>query len=340
MGCRCKAWHRFGDHLVLAFQFALDESSEAGLRRIADEQISKILIRLTGRRSSPSIVHGSRKALKRLRALFKLVRSGLPKRTYNLEYGVIRDAGRALSGVRDLEVLPLTLASLSASRSKIDDAAVEAVRLAIERAAAANGMSELQRVDMGELVQDLESARLRYAELSLSEPTFRVLQQGAAAGLRKLGKQYRLAVESNEEEAYHDWRKSAQLHWRHMRLLLECWPRLMTARIAVGKGLAGVLGHDHDLSVLAEFISKIPTSRLRAARRKALLEAICDRQQFLRAEARAYAGVLLSDEPAVFAASLSGYREARLQAAELQAPLCDVFELPIATTCRNPLARD
>lgn len=311
----------------MAYRFALDETPQAGLRRIADEQAVKIIRRLRADNQGAATIHESRKALKRIRALLKLARGGLGKQVYAREYGVARDIARSLSGPRDLDVLPVTLASLPTKGRR--RAATDKVRAAIERARdEAAGITDRAQV-LAAAIDDLEAARKRYAKLRVTGNADAVLANGAAAGLEALRRQCDRAVASGEDEDYHDWRKSAQLHWRHLRLLSESWPAMIEARIAVAQGLASVLGHDHDLTVLGDFIKTIPSSGLRAAGRKALLGDIRARQLALRAEARAAAQVLTIDRPKRFAKRLLTYRAARIAFEALEEPYSDVFVPPL-----------
>ncbi len=50
-------------------------------------------------------VHAARKDLKKLRALLRLARAGLGEETFVRENTALRDAGRALSAMRDAQVL-------------------------------------------------------------------------------------------------------------------------------------------------------------------------------------------------------------------------------------------
>ena len=310
----------------MAYRFALDETPQAGLRRIADEQAAKILKRLAADDQGAAAIHESRKALKRIRALLKLVRVGLGKQVYQREYGVARAVARSLSGPRDFDVMPVTLASLATKGRR--RSAAERVHAAIERARAeAAGLADRSQV-VAAAIDDLQAARARYAKLRIAGNAEAVLAQGAAAGLSMLRRQCKQAVASGVDEDYHDWRKSAQLHWRHLRLLSESWPALIEARIAVAQSLADVLGHDHDLTVLADFVETIPAKELKAAARKALLGDIRARQLALRAEARAQARVLTIDRPKRFAARVLTYRAARIEFAELEQPQSAAFAPP------------
>jgi CHAD domain-containing protein len=312
----------------LAFVFKPGEAAQTGLRRIADEQVSKALARMKSDRGGEETVHECRKALKRLKSLFKLVRRGLGKSLYRREYSAVRDIGRSLSSVRDFEVMPNTLALLAATAGTTDPETVGRLQRIIARKHARLS----KQTDRAEMLVDaigaLEAARRRYRVLKLREDTFEMLADGAAAGLKTLHRQHAIALASGEDEDYHEWRKSAQLHWRHLRLMTNVWPELIGARLKATKALAMVLGHDHDLAVLLNFVAALPSSSLKAANRKALIANIRERQLELRAEARAYAGLLVADEPDAFAARLEAYHAARGMISQLTSPMCTIDPPP------------
>lgn len=67
-------------------------------------------------------------------ALLKLVRKGLAKQHRRPEYKTVRDARRLLSGARDCEVTPKTLAWLVAGSIMVDKVAVRQIDPAFARA--------------------------------------------------------------------------------------------------------------------------------------------------------------------------------------------------------------
>jgi len=308
----------------LAYRFGLDESAESGLRRIAGEQVSKALKQLRNDQGEAKTIHESRKALKRLKALLNLVHSGLGKATFKVEYGTARDVGRSLSILRDLEVMPATIAALRATSNPKVSEAEASILAAIDRAQG-EADEQMHRGEMlSEAVDTLTQAQPRLAALTLRTDSFDTLAKGAASSLRRLRNEHDTAVASSDAELYHEWRKSAQLHWRHLKLLSEAWPDLVSARIRVVRALAGVLGLDHDLAVLSEFVDNMPKSRLSQSCRHAVTQSALTRQLALRAEARAYARLLFADKPKRFAAKLTTYHNARRQISELTDPLCNL----------------
>ena len=319
----------------MGYRFELDESPQAGLRRIVAEETAQIVARLTTDADYETAIHDSRKRLKRLKALFKLVRRALPKDVYAEEYGLVRDIGRALSSVRDFHVMPTTLVTLCAASDADEPAtAIEPAVASQVQAAIAAAHAELidgstnEHEQLPALAGRLVEARSRHAELELDDDAFEVLALGTAHGLRMLRRQHKVALAVDSDEAYHDWRKSAQLHWRQLRLLREIWPAQIGVRVAATKSLAFTLGHDHDLSVLAHFIDALPAAQLAPDQRCHVVAMIAARQQLLRREARAYAGLLVGDGPYDFARRLQAMHTSRKRIAELSAPLCALYASP------------
>jgi CHAD domain-containing protein len=98
-------------------QFALlpSEGLAVGLERIALGQLDlaiEMLATEDGQTLTESAVHEARKALKRLRALIRLLEDELGGQVFARENAVLREAGRRLSAARDAEVTVATLEDL------------------------------------------------------------------------------------------------------------------------------------------------------------------------------------------------------------------------------------
>src|SRR5262249_28083071 len=86
-----------------------------GLKRIALGQLDlaiEMLATEDGQTLSESAVHEARKALKRLRALIRLLEDELGEQLFARENAVLREAGRRLSAARDAEGMVATLEDL------------------------------------------------------------------------------------------------------------------------------------------------------------------------------------------------------------------------------------
>ena len=136
-------------------RFALlrDETAASGYRRIALGQLDLAIELLGGESSTPpeKAVHETRKALKRLRALMRLLEGELGIKRADRERAVLRDAAARLAGARDAEVMVSTL-----------DALVERHPRKLGR-----------RRDVMELREDLERERMRAGARTLGDAVAR-----------------------------------------------------------------------------------------------------------------------------------------------------------------------
>jgi CHAD domain-containing protein len=74
-----------------------------GLRRACCQHARKALACVNETHHAEA-VHDARKEIKKLRALFRLMRAGLPKSTYRRAADAMRLAGKPLNDVRDARV--------------------------------------------------------------------------------------------------------------------------------------------------------------------------------------------------------------------------------------------
>jgi CHAD domain-containing protein len=106
-----------GERRARSRRFALlgEERVGEGLRQIALGQLELAIESLEGRDctlSAQERVHEARKALKRLRALIRLVKDEIGEQDYARESAVVRTTGKRLAQARDSEVLLHTLDDL------------------------------------------------------------------------------------------------------------------------------------------------------------------------------------------------------------------------------------
>ncbi|HEY3864957.1 MAG TPA: CHAD domain-containing protein [Solirubrobacteraceae bacterium] len=263
------------------------------LRRMALGQLD-LAIELLGGESAggwtldKKAIHDTRKALKRLRALVRLLRAELGEREYKREYAILRDAARRLAGARDAEVMVGTLDALLERHPRKLGRRPQLIelrkRLLAERVAAERKTRE-DRATRCELLRELGGLRERARQWSLPE------RPGIALVERDLRRIYREGRERKRRvargrggaRAMHEWRKRV----KDLRYAAEILDRRPLARRA--DGLAELLGEEHDLVVLAGLLprpGRAPFKGKRGRRaRKALLKRIARRRRRLRKRA-------------------------------------------------------
>src|SRR3954451_4194295 len=96
----------------MAYRLALGGELAATVRAAAREQLDAAADGLAQGEDPVEAVHAARKRLKRTRSLLRLVGPGMRARDYRARNTTLRDAGRALSGARDADVMVETVDKL------------------------------------------------------------------------------------------------------------------------------------------------------------------------------------------------------------------------------------
>ena len=269
----------------MAFRFKLAEPFEEGCKRIAREQIERAQSQLKETGDPVVAVHETRKSLKRLRALLRLIRPALGEEAYRAENAQVREIGRLLSSARDRAVLIETVAKLEALPGVGRKSLCQAVRDVLN---GSNGGESpmVEAAAMKQAQSHLAEAGKRVGRLRLAGKGFEVIGPGLEAGYRKARRAFHAAYVEHTDESFHEWRKGTQQHWRHMALLSRAWIDCMAARVAEARRLSQVLGDDHDLALLTAFIRSERASGI-GAERAAMVEKLAhQRQKELRALAQ------------------------------------------------------
>src|ERR1039458_4213727 len=140
---------------------------------LAIEQLEGVDGPADGRKPAERAVHETRKSLKRLRALLRLLEDELGERAFARESALLRDAGRRLARARDSEVMVNTLDDLIArgpgKLARRRGVRRLRARLLAEREAAAEAMLA-DHVMRARVLGDLRMLRARVAEWRLPDP--------------------------------------------------------------------------------------------------------------------------------------------------------------------------
>ncbi len=325
----------------MAFRFRLAETFEEGCQRIAREQIERAQAQLKGPDDPIVAVHETRKSLKRLRALLRLIRPTIGESAFHHENAQLREIARGLSNARDRHVLLETVVKLEATSALPRKGFGQAVREALT---ATNGEQSpvVEGAGMRQAQGRLAEAKKRFARLHLSGHGFNVVGPGLEASYRRARRAFRQAYVELTDEAFHEWRKGAQQHWRHMLLLTRAWPASLAARASESRSLSQLLGDDHDLALLVAFIRSEAGARL-GADAAAIEKAARRRQQELRSIAHPMGLRLFAESPKALHHNLAAYWDAAVALKEREPDEDDTRPVrktsAHATRRRRPAAR-
>ncbi|MDX2288473.1 MAG: CHAD domain-containing protein [Hyphomicrobiaceae bacterium] len=289
----------------MAFRFKPAEPIGQGFHRIAAEQVERALTVLASGEDRGKAVHEARKTLKRLRALLRLVRPAIGETVYQAENARLRDAGRLLSDARDQAVMLETIAAVSAEAASHELAALKALQK-ITAAAAFSAHGDAAGT-AGRAIELIARAGEAIATCDISEPGFGAVGPGLRRSFAKGRTAMARARREPSDEAIHEWRKTVQVHWRHMRLLGEAWPEYTGLRAELARDLSQVLGDDHDLAVLAARAQAAAGHGLSARQAGIIVQLARSRQDALRLQAERLGGLLFADTARDLARRMARY---------------------------------
>jgi hypothetical protein len=305
---------RAGRTPLKARRFGLlsDETPASGYRRIALGQLDLAIELLGGESSVPPerAVHETRKALKRVRALIRLLEGELGVKRARRERAVLRDSAARLAGARDAEVMVSTLDALVERHPRKLGGRRGVVEL---REVLQRERRDARAHTLGEDVATREQVAEELARVRARVAKWKLPAGGSAGKLTRPGLEHiyragrtgrrRASTRNAGPKALHRWRK----HVKDLRYGAEvldvreptkggCKPSgkrrskqasKRAAKIARRADRLGeMLGEEHDLMLLAERVrAHGPLKRRRKRTRKWLLRAISRRRSRLRKRA-------------------------------------------------------
>ena len=257
--------------------------------------------------SDAEAVHEVRKALKRWRALLRLLARPLGEQADQMRVEA-RELMRALSGARDAQSSLDALADLRKSDVPFSPTSLETIgqRLtAIRDAAEQTGFTKEMRERL--------SRYLDYATLSLERwPLTAINFDTVADGLISTYRRARQLIPDNWAEAdaehLHDLRRRVVEHRHQMDLMEPLWPRLGQVWAEEAQRLRNRLGACQDLAVFIGLTAPHQPLAPWRSRLAPLIEA--RRAAHLKAAAR-LAGRLFAEKPKAFRRRLAALWSAR-----------------------------
>jgi hypothetical protein len=278
------------------------ERLAAGLRRMALGQVDIALDALAnaaGAAPGEKDVHEARKALKRLRALLRLLRHELGERAYARESATLRELAGQLSQARDAAVMLATLDALIARQPRRLGRRKGVLELRRRLAAEHARLQQRTHTDhraRAEALGELHAFRWRVAAWTLPDDDSLELVRADLERLYRQGRRrYRRAARDRGEDmlTMHQWRKRVK-DLRYATEMLDARGSQQRLRELSRRAdeLGELLGEDHDLAVFAQRIRAGAhkrrgdrTWRCGRGTRKVLLQAIAARRRVLRKRA-------------------------------------------------------
>lgn len=252
-------------------------------------------------------VHALRTHCKKLRALLRLVRDGMPD-CFREENAAFRDAARLLAPLRDESVVLRTHdALLSSFGGAIAVPAARDVRERLElRLAGADAPALAEQIEalLAEVAARLEAARDRIARWHLHGSDARIIYCGMKRTYRRARRTRAAALGSADSARFHEWRKRVKYHWYHLRLVSALCAGRLDERERQMDRLGKLLGEAHDLAVYEHYLHEVGGPSSPAADCAVLSALSAYRRAELQQRAIEQSAGLFAGKPAAIVAAL------------------------------------
>jgi CHAD domain-containing protein len=287
----------------VAYCFRKKESVSKAIRRLTRGRIEDALQCLQDCAQAEAI-HCARKDIKKVRAVLRLVRTGISRKEFSRLARCLRDAANLLAALREAYVKDRTLLALTRHfKGRLTAGSLRGIRAELRQ----GFQEEMKRFAQEKTAATVERKLHRLAKelkhLDVGGKGWKALSPGVKRAYRRGRRAYETVLKDASPENLHEWRKSAKDLWYQVTLLHPVWPEQMEAMADELKTLTEHLGDDHDLFVLEESLGKDS----RQQERRILHELIVERRRDLRAAAITLGKRLYAAKPSLFCNRLAGY---------------------------------
>jgi CHAD domain-containing protein len=291
----------------MSFCFKRNESVPSGLKRLAEERVEAALGLLRHHRR-PEAVHGVRKDIKKIRAVLRLARERIPKKSYRRQTKLLRKAADRLAGTRDAYVKGTALRRLrSRFQDQLDGRALRPLREQLDTDLAHAEDRFVRKKHATQVRRLLKRIPKELDGLELDEKGWDAISAGVKMAFAAGRQAYFTAQQDPSEEPLHDWRKRVKDLWYQIRVLRPIHREVLDGLAADLKALSEYLGDDHDLYLLRESADgerQIQPELLEPGVLNAMIE---QRRRELQAAAFHAGEQIYAEKPAEFCGRLARY---------------------------------
>jgi CHAD domain-containing protein len=282
----------FGDGLAAAARSVIADGRQA----LTDPELS-----------DPETVHEVRKALKRWRALMRLLARPLGEQADQMR-SEARELMRAIAGARDAQSALDALNDLRKVDLPISSTSIETIRARLTKMRDAAEAKSFTKAMRDRLSRYLDYATLSLERWPLKAIDFDIVTDGLTSTYRRARQLVPDTWTDSEAEHLHDLRRRVVEHRHQMDIIEPLWPRLGKVWAEEAQRLRNQLGSCQDLAVLAELTA--PHQPLAPWRSRLAPLISARRDAHLKSAAR-LAGRLFAEKPKAFRRRIAALWSAR-----------------------------
>jgi CHAD domain-containing protein len=257
--------------------------------------------------SAPEAVHEVRKALKRWRALLRLLGQPLGEQADQMR-SEARELMRGIAGARDAQSALDALLDLRKADLPLSPTSVETIRARLTERRDAAEAKAFTKTMRDRLSRYFDYATLSLERWPLEAIDFDIVTDGLTATYRRARQLLPDSWPDAEAEHLHDLRRRVVEHRHQMDLVEPLWPRLGKVWAEEAQRLRNRLGSCQDLAVLTELTAP---HQLLAPWRSRLAPLIAARRGAHLKTAQRVAGRLFAEKPKAFRQRIAALWSAR-----------------------------
>jgi CHAD domain-containing protein len=312
----------------MAFEIKPRKSLEKNLRKLVKSQVDKAATALRGEADLPipEIVHEVRRRFKRIRALARLSKQAIGEEAANRLNERFRDAARPLSELRDANVLVKTLDQLAERWPAADRPEVfAAIGAVLEARNQETRQHAIQREDVFATVLDATmKASREFKRSDFKRDDWNALADGFAHIHGRCSDAFHDAKDDPSDDNLHTWRKRVKDLLYESKMLAPVRPWFFQRFERQADELSELLGEDHDLAVLRQFLVADQSGACCAGSIETILPVLDERRHFLQSAAFSQAPAMLGEDSHEFGDRIHAYWKAwraEVKAAAFDRPL-------------------
>jgi CHAD domain-containing protein len=291
----------------MSYRLRTGEDLAAGIRRIAREQLESALGEIStvaGGDEAAAAVHATRKDIKKLRALLRLIREKIGQEIFREENGRLREVARGFAAPRDARVQLQLVENLRAQAGAASTAFAETTTALQAQIAERTDSFGPQRRSAKATLQWIGD---RLEGWPLEDLKIEDLCCALQFSYERGRKCFRAARTQATAHNLHTWRKRVKDIWYQARLLQSLKPVVISEITKNARTLGQQLGDLHDL---AFFRVRLDAEAGREEERAVLCGLICTRERELEEIALDLGARFFAEKPGAFARRLLRYARA------------------------------
>lgn len=234
---------------LMKFCIKVKEPLPKAVHRIAAEQL-KLAADKTARNASANSIHCARKAIKRTRAVLKMLRCGGHDTAVRKEDRALGDAARHLAAERDIHVQCAALKCLPICGA---NGACNPLRQKLKKAEA--DLQPKKNAQVNQFHTAIKTAQTRLAQWPVADLDRKQLASTLKRSYQRTRKRFERVCEVSTSTKLHSWRKAAKTFWHQLQLANTFTSKKIKRLTADMEDLTGYLGDDHDLFLLSQSLA-------------------------------------------------------------------------------------